>query len=257
MPRRWLGAKRIDLETCASTNDEAARLAAEGAVHGTVVTARRQTAGRGRGGHAWHSPDEDNLYMSAVLRPAVEPKHVPPITLAAGVAVHEAVNEYGVRASLKWPNDVLVGREKLAGILTEMGTRQGATDHVILGIGVNLNTHAFPEELHGLATSLSLLTGGDTVDRGRFVDSLLDHLEVWLDRFFDGGVEAISSPWTERATLAGRRLRAALDGASAVEGVATGLAADGSLLLRDDRGETHRIIAGDLTVLDDEGGDSQ
>jgi len=249
MSSGWLGAERIELGTCTSTNDEAARLAKEGAVHGTVVTALAQTAGRGRGGHTWFSPDSGNLYLSAVLRPQIEPRHVPPITLAAGVGVCDAVNSFGPRPSLKWPNDVLIGTRKVSGILTEMSTRDGTTEHVVLGIGVNVNRTSFPPELEDIATSVALETGRPAIDRDRFIAVLLAAVERWLDRFFAGGIEAISPHWTGRANFAGRRVRVHLEGAQPLDGTASGLDADGALLVVDGNGRRHRIIAGDVEVL--------
>lgn len=249
MTAGWFGAERVDLERCASTNDEAERLARDGAAHGTVVTARSQTAGRGRGGHSWFSPDAGNLYLSAVLRPDLEPRFVPPITLAAGIAVYDAVNTFGPRPSLKWPNDVLVGPRKLAGILTEMATRNGTTAHVVLGIGVNVNRTEFPPELDGIATSVALEAGRAAVDRERFFAVLRSALERWLDRFFAGGVEAIAPHWTERANFAGRRVRVHLDGARPIVGAAHGLDDDGALVVVDDAGHRHRVVAGDVELL--------
>ena len=243
----WLGAVRFNLESCASTNDEAERLASEGQPHGTVVTARRQTAGRGRGDHTWYSPDADNLYLSCVLRPELPPPGVPAITLAAGIGVCDAVNTYGCRASIKWPNDVLVHGRKLAGILAEMSTRGDRVDHVILGIGVNLNGTNFPPELRDTAIALRTAVGDRRVDPSFFADVLLRRLERWLDRFFAGGVDAIAPAWTERALLSGR-LAVTRDGHTCV-GRPRGIDADGALLLEDERGRRHRVVAGDVAVV--------
>jgi len=107
---RWLGAHRVDLVDCGSTNDEAARLARAGASHGTVVVAEAQRAGRGREGRAWASPRGVGLYLSAVLRPPLPLVDVPPMTLAIGIACCDAARPYAPAVVLKWPNDLLVGR---------------------------------------------------------------------------------------------------------------------------------------------------
>ena len=241
---RWLGSTRHDLDSCGSTNDEAERLARDGAPHGTIVTAARQTAGRGRADHDWYSPDADNLYVSCVLRPSLVPASVPPITLAAGIGVCDAVNSWGAHASLRWPNDVFAMGRKIAGILTEMSSRGQTVEHVILGVGVNVNGTEFPPDLADTATSLRTALGGRRVDRASFTDALLMRLERWLDRFFHGGIAAISGPWTERALLAGRRIRT-----EAATGIARGLDRDGALLVQDDRGKLHRVVAGDVVLL--------
>lgn len=240
----WLGRERVHLPVCGSTNDEAQRLAVAGARHGTVVTADEQHAGRGRQGRRWHSPAGENLYLSCVLRPALAPAAATAITLAAGLGVADAVQRAGAAAALKWPNDVLAGGRKLAGILTEMSTRGEHVQHIVVGIGVNLYSQHFPPELAGVATSLALL--GVTVERERFVAELLDSLEIWLDRFFAGGVAAIADAWLARADRS--RVRATSQG-RVVEGAIAGLDADGCLLIVDQAGERHRILAGDVIPL--------
>src|SRR5213075_12146 len=144
---RWLGCQRIDLDACASTNDEAGRLARAGARHGTVVIAERQTSGRGRDGRTWESPP-GGLYLSAVLRPPLPLADVPPMTLAIGIGVCDAARAFlGERASscvLKWPNDVLVtamegdpvtpsrgGARKLAGVLVEAQSQGNRLDAIV------------------------------------------------------------------------------------------------------------------------------
>jgi BirA family transcriptional regulator, biotin operon repressor / biotin---[acetyl-CoA-carboxylase] ligase len=241
----WLGLRRVDLERCGSTNDEADRLARAGAAHGTVVTALAQDAGRGRRGRAWHSPPGENLYLSCVLRPALGPSRVPPLTLAAGLAVCEAVNAAGARASLKWPNDVLIGRKKVAGILTEMSSHAGVVDHVICGLGVNLATRAFPPELADRATSILLETGAAPA-REPFIAALLTELESWLDRFFAGGVAAVREPWLARC--AELELRVEVQGRP-VTGRARELDPDGALVLEDGSGHRHRVVAGEVELL--------
>jgi len=242
----WLGARHVHVEQAGSTNDEAAELARDGAAHGTIITAEEQTAGRGRGDHSWHSPPGQNLYLSVVLRPPLEPRHVPPITLAAGVGVCEAVNSHGVAASLKWPNDVLVGRRKMAGILTEMSTHGQMLEHVVLGIGVNVDIEAFPPQLGAIATSLRIETGA-SISASDFLVTLLPTLETWLDRFFAGGIGAIAEPWTQRVEL-GARVRV-ITGTEVVEGLQLGLDDEGGLRVRTDDGSIRRVVAGDVELL--------
>lgn len=241
----WLGIRRIDLDHCESTNDEAARLARAGAEHGTIVTARTQSGGRGRQGRAWHSPDEGNVYVSCILRPGLAPDRVPPITLAAGLAVSDTVNSAGASSSLKWPNDVLVSDKKIAGVLTEMSTRGATLDSVVLGIGVNVGVRAFPPALADIATSLHLELGDRAPDTGVVLDSLIEALESWLDRFFVGGVPAVAAAWQLRA--APRPISAMVEG-RLISGYARGLDHDGALLLESADGVRHRIVAGDVTL---------
>jgi len=237
----WLGRERRHLPSCGSTNDEAARWARDGAIHGAVVTADKQTAGRGRQGRVWHSPAGENLYLSCVLRPATPPARVPPLALAAGLAVSDVCRLLGVDAALKWPNDVFCGHRKLAGVLCEMSTRAGALEPVILGIGVNVGMRAFPSDLAERATSLAL--AGSDADRDHVLRELLEALERRIEAFLRGGVPALRGDWEARAYTG--PVTVTVDG-NPVTGIARRLAPDGALLLEDATGLTHRVVAGDL-----------
>jgi BirA family biotin operon repressor/biotin-[acetyl-CoA-carboxylase] ligase len=237
---RWLGCQRIELAECGSTNDEAARLARMGARHGTVVLAEAQRAGRGRDGRTWESPP-GGLYMSAVLRPPLPLVDVPPMTLAIGIAVCDAARSVGASAVLKWPNDVLVGGKKLAGVLVEAQSQGNKLDAVIVGIGVNLDT---------APADRSIALGeaaGKPIDRAAFVTCLLGSVERWVDRYIASGLEAIIPAWQDRMAV-GLAARATINGAP-LTGSMAGLDPDGSLLLRDDAGNLHRVRSGDVEVV--------
>ena len=245
---RWLGHELVLLDETTSTNDEAARRGRDGAHHGLVIVADTQTRGRGRQGHGWYSPPGENLYLSALLRLDCPPRLAPPLTLAAGVAVHDAVASLGVRATLDWPNDVRAGGRKLAGILTETTTRGQTLEFVVLGIGLDVGTTAFPPELQPIATSLALeLAPASAPSRAHALAALLVELERWLDRFIAGGAAAIVPAWRERSELVGTRVRVQ-DGARTVTGIAHDLDEEGALLVHGDDGAHHRIFSGEVTT---------
>ena len=234
--------RRVHLEVCESTNDEALALARAGAEHLTCVTAGAQTRGRGRAGRAWHSPPGTNLYLSMIVRSSLPAAALPGITLAAGIAVCDAVRAAGVaNARLKWPNDVRAGGRKLAGILTEMTTRGGAVDAVVVGIGVDVDTRRedLPAELAAIATSIRDETGAPQ-DVAGFTELLLAHLEPWLEQYLAGGVAAIAAEWEARAEL-GRPVTV-----GTVTGIARGLAPDGALRVALADGGEVRVLAGDV-----------
>lgn len=238
----WLGAERIELDSCESTSDVALVHARAGAAHGTVVIADAQTAGRGRLGRVWASPPGTNIYMSAIVRAPRPTAELAPMTLAIGIGVVDAVRAAGVAgAGLKWPNDVVVGKKKLAGILCEVA----GDGCIVAGIGVNVNVraHELPAELAERATSIADELGAP-IDRAAFVDALLRELEPWIDRFIQGGVPTIAAAWEARMA-AHLRLRVERGG---VTGVPVGLDRDGALKLRDDHGVIHRIHAGDVAI---------
>lgn len=251
MTRAWLGQRVVELAACASSNDEAAALAAGGAEHGTVVVAGAQTSGRGRLGRSWFSPPGESLYLSCVLRPQLAPDALPPVTLAAGIAIAEAVAGAVPAVRVHWPNDVVVGDRKLAGILTEMTTRGRQVEAAVLGIGLNVNVTGFPADLGRPATSLFLETGRrrDLVEvRGE----ILDQLEIWLDAFFAEGMPAVARGWQRWSGMAGARVRVDLGGGRTLSGIAGGLAPDGGLEVTDPAGHLHVVRAGDVTRLSPE-----
>jgi BirA family biotin operon repressor/biotin-[acetyl-CoA-carboxylase] ligase len=172
------------------------------------------------------------------------PHEAPPLTLAAGLGVYDAIAAAGARPMLKWPNDVLVDGRKLAGVLTEMNTQGARLAHVIVGIGVNLRSRVFPESLADTATSLA--QAGVEVEWAWFVATLCEHLERWFDAFADHGARALTRAWMERARGDGtleRPVRTRL-AHGVVEGHITGLNEDGHLLVTDADGRVHVIAAG-------------
>ncbi|MBI4508936.1 MAG: biotin--[acetyl-CoA-carboxylase] ligase [Deltaproteobacteria bacterium] len=247
----WLGRDLHLLEQVGSTNDEAASRARAGAPHGTVVIADAQSIGRGRQGHQWYSPPGHNLYLSAILRLAMPPNAVPPLTLAAGIATCEVARCLGVPASLKWPNDVLVGGRKLAGILAEMSTRGATTEVVILGVGMNVNSTTFPQDLSRTATSLRIERGGEAMDRADVLALLLFELERWINLFVSEGAPAIVSAWKERTHFLGQRVSVKVED-KVVTGWAMDVDADGALLLGREDGTSLRVLSGEVTLPEGE-----
>ena len=225
-----LGTPHLHLREVDSTNARAQRLAAAGAPHGTLVTAERQTAGHGRQGRAWFAPAGGALACSLVLR---DPPRLLPMVAAVAVADVAAQLDRERRApAIKWPNDVLLGGRKLAGILAEGRPQQG---WVVLGIGVNvaIAPERFPDELRAHATSLGLAPG----DVGRVLAALVDALARRL-----GASEADTiADYRARDALAGREIRWASG-----HGTAIGIADDGRLLVRDAAGEQLALDAGEV-----------
>lgn len=246
---RWLGRTVHAFAELDSTNTTARELAAVGAPHGTVVIADAQRRGRGRMGRSWVSPPGRNLYCSAVLRCALPADQAAQISLVAGVATCDALRAW-CRAELKWPNDVVAGGRKLAGMLAEM-VGDGAEQVVILGIGVNVDSTAedFPPELRAKAGSLRLATGA-TVDRAQVLARLLGALEVRYDQWQREGLGPIVAAWRELAPCMGQPIRVLEPGDRVVEGTVIDIDGDGALRIRLVDGREHRVIAGDVTVLD-------
>lgn len=243
-----IGCRTRRFDACVSTNDLAAAWAKDPhdrAPDGGVVVADSQTGGRGRLGKDWHSPPGENLYFSCVLRPDLAAEKVPPITLCAGLALCEVMNSLGVKASIKWPNDVWVGQRKLAGVLTEMSTQSQKVESVIVGVGVNVNATEFPVGLQ--ATSVRIETGKDH-ERSGLLDVILSSMDEWVERYTSGGVAALARAFEKHNLLGGRQVQVRIAGAM-VSGRVASLADDGSLLLTDQTGATHKVIAGEVNLL--------
>jgi len=252
LPTRWMGRRHIHVATCASTNDLAAAEARAGAPAGTLITADEQTAGRGRLGRTWHAAPGDNLTFSVVLRPARPAPEIPTLTLLAGGAVAQALEELGFPARLKWPNDVLLRVDdrprKVAGILTEAATVGSEVSHVVVGIGLNVNGADFPAEIAARATSLRLVRG-TPLSRAPVLARVLARFETAADDFSRRGPAAATALWDAHADRQ-LRCRARVDGRD-VEGIPEGVSADGSLRLRDDDGAIHRVMSGEIVAVVD------
>jgi BirA family transcriptional regulator, biotin operon repressor / biotin---[acetyl-CoA-carboxylase] ligase len=243
-----LGQVVHHFEEIGSTNDRARQLAEEGAGHGDLVIAEAQTGGRGRRGRSWSSPPGRNAYFSVILRPDLPPARAPELTLLASVALCDALRLAGVPALIKWPNDLLVGGRKIAGILTELGMERGVVQWVVVGIGVNVNAVEadFPEELRELATSVRLARGVPA-PRALLVAACLTALEEWLDRHAEEGFEPVRRAWRERSDTLGREVVVRTEAGELV-GTAEDVDADGALLLRVS-GRVTRILSGDVLQL--------
>lgn len=232
-----------------STNTEALNQARRGADEGLCVVARRQTAGRGRHGRVWISEKDAGLFFSVVLRPKLETRFLPLITLMTAVAVHDALEAlYEIECDIKWVNDIHVAGKKICGILAETcDTPTGLA--VVVGIGINLKSSNFPPDIAETATSIEAQTN-QTPD----AEILLQNLMTRLSGFYKtlthpNGAEKIRQEWTRRSSYAfGKRVRVALENET-IEGETDGIEENGTLRVRDDAGEIRVIHAGDVEQL--------
>ena len=237
-----------------STNSLAMELALVGAAAGTVVVAETQTRGRGRLQREWFSPPGTGLYFSEVLRPRLLVADLPKITLAAGVAVCEALEEAcQISPGLKWPNDLLINGKKCGGILCETGSLSGAEDRngifVILGVGLNVTTPAaaFPESLQSRATSLLASTGRE-YDKETVFAAVLSRIDATMARLEAGEMNAVLDQWRKRDVLLGKTLSWVNPAGKVVTGRAQGIDRNGHYHVRDSRGRIHQVVSGDLNL---------
>ena len=241
-----LGRPMHVLEATVSTNDEALRAAREGAPHGATWVAEHQSGGRGRRGREWVSAPGEGLLFSVVLRLSCAPSRLPPIALVAGLAVRAAIVQAlpGVDVKIKWPNDVWVAGRKIAGVLIETVTVGASVEAFVLGVGINVHTRIFPDELASVATSVALLSEGDPPDRAGLLADTLASLDRDLHMVVAGGLGLFRARLEAADGLRG--LRVISD--SGDSGVASGIDDDGRLLVRRDDGVLARWNSGEVRL---------
>ena len=240
---RYLGRNLLYLQTTSSTQDVARAEAEAGGPVGTAVLAEEQTAGRGRLGRAWVSPAGKNIYVTLVMRPPAPKLRV--LSIVSPLAIAEALEGIGLAPRLKWPNDVLVGGRKIAGILIETELSGDAVKYALVGIGLNVNfdVGAVPE-IAGIATSVRRELGRDA-SREELLAALLNAFEARYEQALEG--DAVFQAWRSRLETLGRRVRATL-GERVEEGVAEDVDAEGNLLVRRNDGSLAVVEAGDVTL---------
>jgi BirA family biotin operon repressor/biotin-[acetyl-CoA-carboxylase] ligase len=247
---KFFGRPIIFYYEISSTQDAAKELARKGAEQGTVVIAETQTQGKGRKGREWFSAPGQGIQISVILRPRLKPAQSIQIPLVAGVAVAQAIIEVTpLKPKIKWPNDLIVARKKVGGILTEMNAEIDRIDYVVLGIGLNVNTPPalFPKGIGEIATSLAEELG-EPVSRVRLLQSFLLEFEGLYGEFTTSGFQTIRERWKAMSNTIGAWVELSdMDGGK-MEGKILDIDTDGALLLQKRNGSIERILAGDVTL---------
>lgn len=233
-----------------STNTKAFELAMHGAPEGTLVVAESQRKGKGRLGRRWESPKEVNIYTSIILRPRIAPSSASQITLLAAVAAARAIEKTTkILPDIKWPNDLLIKRKKVAGILMELDSEADMVNFIVLGIGIDVNMEptSLPPDVARVATSLKNETGRK-LERVPVIQELCRQIEKWYEIFKKEGFGPVITEWERLSIMAGKYVRVSFLNETK-EGVALGLDTDGALLLRLPTGRIERVVAGDVTMV--------
>jgi BirA family biotin operon repressor/biotin-[acetyl-CoA-carboxylase] ligase len=250
LPQHMVIGRNIQVfEQTTSTNDVVEKLALDDVKEGVVVFAEAQTKGRGRLGRKWVSPPRKGLWFSILLRPKMQPRQTTQLTVMSATALRRAIHSHcELNPEIKWPNDLLLGGRKVAGILTELYAELDQVKHVILGIGVDVNLEAaeFPPGLRGLATSLKLELG-KTIVRAELAVAILRELDADYARLTSGRFDQVADEWEKYCTTLGRNVSIQL-GQRSVRGRAEALDDDGALLVRTEHGRLDRVIGGDVTL---------
>jgi BirA family biotin operon repressor/biotin-[acetyl-CoA-carboxylase] ligase len=239
---------RVFQETT-STNDVIEKLARDGVKEGAVVFAEAQTRGRGRLGRSWLSPARKGLWFSVLLRPDLRPLDTTQLTVASATALRRAIDaQTGLAPKIKWPNDILIGGRKVAGILTELNAELDHIKYVILGIGVDVSLSAgeFPADLRKTATSLGA-ESGKPISRPQLAVTILRELDRDYALISQGRFSVVADEWQAHCSTIGHRVVIRV-GDREIRGHAEALSENGALLVRTEHGHLERVIGGDVTL---------
>lgn len=230
-----------------STNTRICQMATDGAKHGTVVVANKQTAGRGRRGRSWESLSEDNIYMSILLRPEITVNQASMITLVMAYSVTKAIQKAGFAdVQIKWPNDIVLSGKKVCGILTEMFTAETHIDYVVVGVGVNVNTQDFPEDIKERATSLYLEQG--VVNKEQLLHDILECFWAEYERFIsNGNLSYMREDYNHMLANYNREVQV-LEPGQEYRAYASGINDAGELIVQTLEGEERTVFAGEVSV---------
>ena len=243
----WLGNRIYYEAEIDSTNTKAMKLAEEGAPHGTIVVTDHQKNGRGRRGRTWESPAGEAIAMTFLLRPKIDPNNASMLTLIAAMAVARGIeDETGLKAGIKWPNDVIINRKKVSGILTEMSAQADYVNHIVVGIGINVHIDEFPEELKNIATSI-FLELGIKINRAALIERICEYFEAYFEVFLQTeDLSAISKQFDAYMVNRNQPVKV-LDPKDTYEGTARGITTRGELLV--DTWESRKLVSsGEVSV---------
>ena len=242
---RWAGRKVIYLDEVDSTNRYARKIAAQGAPCGTLVLAGTQTAGRGRRGRGWVSPEGEGIFMTLILMPQAHPSRLALLSLQTALAVAEGIEKAaGLEAKIKWPNDVVCGGKKVVGILLEMNADEERVHDVVAGIGINVHQKDFGD-LSATATSLDV-QAGRSISRAEVVRAFLTAYER-IDALAAENREAFMDAYRARSATIGQRVQVIGVDRTFV-GTAKDVTASGALLVEEDGAGLCEVLAGDVSV---------
>ena len=245
---QWLGKKIVYKETVDSTNAEVRRRAEEGEDNGLLVVADGQTLGKGRRGRNWESPKGTNLYFSMLLKPDFAPDKASMITLVAAYSVATVIRKTtGLDAKIKWPNDIVVGKKKVCGILTEMSMERDYIHHVVVGIGINVNEENYSIELEQMATSLKKEMGNLVLRANLLCDILSQFEKDYLTFLAAESLKPFVEEYNRMLVNKGALVKV-LDPKGEFSGIAGGISEDGRLNVFKENGQIEAVYAGEVSV---------
>jgi BirA family biotin operon repressor/biotin-[acetyl-CoA-carboxylase] ligase len=246
---KYIGKNIIYYESIGSTNSKAKELAERGLEHGTVIISEEQTTGRGRLGRDWVSPKYKGIWMSTILRPNITTQNISQITLIGAAAVQKAISKMGIKAGIKWPNDIVLNCKKVCGILTEMSGEIDHINYLIMGIGINVNLEEedIPKELKNVATSL-LIESGKYIDRKVLLANVLNIFEeLYSDFILNGNIKETIEICRENSMLIGSEIQLINRGKVTIA-KAINISDSGELVIENHSGNLEYIVSGEVSI---------
>lgn len=250
---KWCGKERHHFAAIDSTNKKAKELAQAGCPNGTLVTAESQHAGIGRRGRSWSSEEGTGIYMSLVLRPDIKTDRASRLTLVAAMAVAKAIqvilNGYHLEETMieiKWPNDIVLNKKKVCGILTEMSLSGTEIDYLVIGIGINVSNQCFPEEIQETASSI-LMETGMSISKETLIEEVWKQFEYYYERFLESqDLKNLKEEYESLLANKNNKVNV-LDPNGAYEGIARGITNTGELLVETEQGICE-VASGEVSV---------
>lgn len=235
-------------ESIGSTNNYAKKIALDGCKEGTIVITDQQTEGKGRLGRTWISKPKTSVLMSMVLRPNIHPTEASKITQIAAAAISVALNKMiDAEVKIKWPNDVIINKKKISGILTEMSAELDYINYVIVGMGINVNVEEFQEDIAHIASSIKNETGVELSRSDLVVNIIKEFENLYNDFVATGKLDKTINICKENSITVGARVRIQSRSES-YEAEAIDLNSDGELIIKKDNGEIINIVSGEVSV---------
>lgn len=244
---KWL-ANEIHFYPQTDSTNVRAKALGENGVHGTLIVAGSQTAGRGRRGRSWESLEEKNIYMTIYLKPEIAIEKAPMLTLLMAYSTAKVLrNVFDIDAQIKWPNDLVLNKKKICGILTEMSVKKGSIEYVVIGIGINVSNKAFPEELQKSATSL-WLEAGQKFSRAQIIAEIMNVFEKEYETFCEAeDLSWLQEDYNQMLVNCGREV-VILEADGSYHAIAHGINEKGELIVEREDGVREHIFAGEVSV---------
>ena len=244
---KWAGKTVHFAKETDSTNSWIKRLAKDGAEHGTLAVAEFQSAGRGRFDRRWEAPEGSSIMMTLLLRPEFSPQYASMLTLVMGMAVAQAAEELGFNVSIKWPNDIVISKKKICGILTEMSTEIDYINHVVIGVGINVNQDTFPDDIKETASSLKMELG-KRIKRSGLIAAVMKIFEKYYEIFQETeDLSGLQELYNSMLVNKDREVKV-LEPGNEYKAHAIGINQTGELIVRTPDGKEKEIYAGEVSV---------